>query len=197
MPMKPLLHNPTTILAALGLVSGTAGSFGLGTNYGEAPEVGVYMVFAGIWFGLVIGYGVWRWAGRSLPAAALAIAGTWLAWQAAVNIGLHMDQRWLADGVVSEPARGYVTGVVAGGIGALLTWAAAAMVVPPLRRAGSLAVVVSTGALFGLLLPSTSHYDYPAILLLPWQAGVAAAFGACLSAGRRRVDVPVLRSGLN
>ncbi len=98
-----------------------------------------------------------------------------------MNIGLHIDQRWLADGVVAEPARGYITGVVAGGIGALLTWAAAAH--GRSSRCDALrasAVVVSTGALFGLLLPSTSHYDYPAILLLPWQAGVAAAFGAML-----------------
>jgi hypothetical protein len=197
MPTKSLLHNPATILAGLGLVSGTLGSYDLGANYGEAPAVGIYMVFAGIWFGLVIGYGIWRWAGRSLPAAALAGAGTWVAWEVAINIGLHIDQRWLADGVVAEPARGFITGMVAGGIGALLTWAAAAAVAPALRHAASVGLVVATGALFGLLLPSTSHYDYPAILLLPWQAGVAAALGISLAAGWRRVDAPVLRSGLS
>ena len=80
--MKSILHHPAAILAALGLVSGTLGSFDLGTNYAEAPDLGVYMVLAGVWFGLVIGYGVWRWGNRSLAAAAVAFAGTWIAWEA-------------------------------------------------------------------------------------------------------------------
>ena len=52
--MKSILHHPAAILAALGLVSGTLGSFDLGTNYAEAPNLGVYMVLAGVWFGLDI-----------------------------------------------------------------------------------------------------------------------------------------------
>ena len=120
--------------------------------------------------------------GRSFAArrGRIAVAGTWIAWELAVNIGLQLDQRWLV-GTRRRPTRlkSYVTGFAAGGIGALLTWAGAAAIrhlrCARHRRSG---LVVSTGALFGLLLPSTSQYDYPAILLLPWQAAVAAAFGA-------------------
>ncbi len=69
-PMKSILHHPAAILAALGAVSGTLGSYGLGANVGDAPALGLYMVFAGLWFGLVIGYGLWRWGDRSLRTAA-------------------------------------------------------------------------------------------------------------------------------
>ena len=39
------------------------------------------------------------------------------------------------------------------------------------------ASVVATGALLGLLLPSTSQFDSPAILLVPWEAAVAFVLG--------------------
>ena len=89
--MKSILHHPATILAALGAASGTLGSYGLGANLGDAPELGLYMVFAGLWFGMVIGYGLWRWGDHSLGAAAAAVAATWIAWEVAVNVGLQLD----------------------------------------------------------------------------------------------------------
>jgi hypothetical protein len=191
--MKSILHHPAAILAALGLVSGTLGSFDLGTNYAEAPNLGVYMVLAGVWFGLVIGYGVWRWGNRSLASAAVAFAGTWIAWEVAVNLGLRLDQNWLVGSAIPDALKSYVTGFAAGAVGALVTWAGAAAATPALRQASTLGLVVSTGALFGLLLPSTSQYDYPAILLVPWQAAVAAAFGFCLAPAGCRFGLPCTR----
>jgi hypothetical protein len=188
-PMKSILHHPAAILAALGAVSGTLGSYGLGANVGDAPALGLYMVFAGLWFGLVIGYGLWRWGDRSLRTAGIAVAATWIAWEAAVNVGLQLDQRWLVGTAVPDGLKSYVTGFAAGGIGALLTWLGAALTTPSLRQASTAGLVVSTGALFGLLLPATNQYDYPAILLLPWQAAVAAALGLSLAAGWSRVDL--------
>ena len=187
--MKSILHHPATILAALGAVSGALGSYGLGANVGDAPALGLYMVFAGLWFGLVIGYGLWRWGDRSLRTAGIAVAATWIAWEAAVNVGLQLDQRWLVGTAVPDGLKSYVTGFAAGGIGALLTWLGAALTTPSLRQASTAGLVVSTGALFGLLLPATNQYDYPAILLLPWQAAVAAALGLSLAAGCSRVDL--------
>ena len=192
--MKSILHHPATILAALGLVTGTLGSFDLGTNYAEAPNLGVYMVLAGVWFGLVIGYGVWRWGNRSLGAAAAAFAGTWIAWEMAVNLGLRLDQNWLVGSAVPDTLKTYVTGFAAGTVGALVTWAGAAAFTPALRQPSTLGLVVATGALFGLLLPSTSQYDYPAILLVPWQAAVAAAFGFCLAPCWSRLGLPCTRT---
>jgi hypothetical protein len=191
--MKSILHHPAPILAALALVSGTLGSFDLGTNYAEAPNLGVYMVLAGVWFGLVIGYGVWRWGNRSLASAAVAFAGTWIAWEVAVNLGLRLDQNWLVGSAIPDALKSYVTGFAAGAVGALVTWAGAAAATPALRQASTLGLVVSTGALFGLLLPSTSQYDYPAILLVPWQAAVAAAFGFCLAPAGCRFGLPCTR----
>ena len=187
--MKSILHHPATILAALGAVSGTLSSYGLGANLGDAPEPGLYMVFAGLWFGLVIGYGLWRWGDHSLGAAAAAVAATWIAWEVAVNVGLQLDQRWLVGTAVPDGLKSYVTGFAAGGIGALLTWSGAAATTPTLRQASTAGLVVSTGALFGLLLPATNQYDYPAILLLPWQAAVAAALGLSLTSGWSRLDL--------
>ncbi|MEO8419740.1 MAG: hypothetical protein ABI457_00975 [Hyphomicrobium sp.] len=188
--MKSILHHPATILAALGAVSGTLGSYGLGANYGEAPELGIYMVFAGLWFGLVIGYGLWLWGDHSWGAAAIAVAATWIAWEVAVNVGLQLDQRWLVGTAVPDGLKSYVTGFAAGGVGALLTWVGAAATTPALRQVSSAGLIVSTGALFGLLLPATNQYDYPAILLLPWQIAVAAALGLSLAPAPSRLDLP-------
>ncbi len=41
-----------------------------------------------------------------------------------------------------------------------------------------------TGALFGLLLPWTNNYDNGAVLLLPWQAAVAAMIGFHMASAR-------------
>ena len=147
------------------------------------------MVFAGLWFGLVIGYGLWRWGDHSLSTAAIAVAATWIAWEAAVNVGLQLDQRWLVGTAVPDSLKSYATGFAAGAVGALLTWAGTAATTPALRQASTLGLVVSTGALFGLLLPATNQYDYPAILLLPWQAAVAAAFGLSLAPGWSRLNL--------
>ena len=95
MPMKSPLHHPATILAALGLVSGTLGSYRPRRQLRRSPRgrhlhgVRRHLVRPG---DRLRGMAVGR---SSLPAAALAVAGTWLAWEAAVNIGLHIDQRWL------------------------------------------------------------------------------------------------------
>ena len=175
-------------------MSGTLGSFDLGTNYAQAPDLGVYMVLAGVWFGLVIGYGVWQWGNHSLRAAAAAFAGTWIAWELAVNLGLRLDQNWLVGSAVPDSLKSYVTGFAAGAVGALVTWAGAAAFTPALRQPSAFGLVVSTGALFGLLLPATSQYDYPAILLVPWQAAVAAAFGFCLAPAGCRLGLPCTRT---
>ncbi len=175
--MTSILHHPATTLAGLGAISGTLGCFGLGANYGVAPEAGLYMVWAGLWFVLVAGYGVWRWGERPLTSAALVVAATWIAWEVAVNLGLMIDQHWPVDTSLPEGLKSYVTGVAAGAVGALLTWAGAAAVTPQLRQPATALLIVSTGALCGLLFPATNNYDYAAILLVPWQAATAAAIG--------------------
>lgn len=183
--MKSILHHPASILAALGGASGILGSYALGFGYGEAPRLGLYMVLSGTWFGLVVGYGVWRWGNRSWGAAATALVATWIGWELAVNLALQLDEHWLKLPAMPDALRTYVAGFAAGAVGAFVTWAGAASFTRALRRMSVAIAVVSVGALLGLLLPLTNNYDNPVILLLPWQIAVAAALGLALIPGAK------------
>jgi hypothetical protein len=175
--MTSRLQHPVLILAALGAVSGTLSTTFLGAGFGEAPDPGVYMVLAGLWFGLVIGFAVWRWGKTSWVAAATAVLVTWIGWEAAVNIALQIDRPWPEAISISSIYKSYLAGFVAGAVGAAVTWAGAAARVSSLRRVSAAATIVATGALFGLLLPTTNHFDSGLVLLLPWQVAVAAMIG--------------------
>ncbi len=59
--MTSKVQHPALILSPLAILSGILGTFALGFGYGEAPHLGLHMVLTGVWFGLVVGYGVWRW----------------------------------------------------------------------------------------------------------------------------------------
>lgn len=182
--MKRIEQHPVLSLATLGIVSGWLGTYALGLGFGVAPAIGVYMILSGIWFGLVVGFGVWAWGQRSWTAAAVALAATWIGWEVAVNLALQLDENWLKGAAIPDVLRSYMIGFVAGAVGALLVWVGAALFTPALQRVSTAAMVVATGAAFGLLLPWTSNYDNPAILLLPWQAGVAAVLGFGLAPSR-------------
>jgi hypothetical protein len=181
MDMNSKLNHPTVILGALGAASGFLGTFGLGVGFGEAPHPGAHMILAGVWFGLVIGYGVWKWGNRSRAAAAIAFIGTWVAWELAVNLALQLDSNWLKATTIPETLRMHVSGFLAGALGAVVTWAGAACRTPKLAQLSTALVFASIGALFGLLLPLTNNYDSPAVLLLPWETAIAAMLGASLT----------------
>jgi len=182
--MKSIEQHPVLSLAALGILSGFLGTFALGFGFGEAPNPGIYMILTGLWFGLVVGFGVWTWGERSWTAAAAALAATWVAWEVAVNLALQLEGSWLEAALLPDAARSYASGLAAGAVGALLVWGGAALVAPVLQRLSTAVLVVATGALLGLLMPLTNHYDSPAILLVPWQVGVAAALGLGLAGAR-------------
>ncbi len=179
--MKSITLHPGFVLAALGAASGILGTFALGLGYGDAPSLGLYMVLAGTWFGLVIAFGVWRWGNRSWGAAASALVATWIGWEAAVNLALQLDQNWLKSAAMPDALRTFLPGFAAGAVGAFFTWAGAASSTPALRRMSIPLAAVSVGAMLGLLLPLTSNYDNPVILLLPWQAAIAAVLGLGLA----------------
>lgn len=182
--MTAHLQHPALILAALGAISGVLGTTFLGFGYGDAPHPGIYMVLTGVWFGLVIGFAVWRWGNRSWAAVATAILATWIGWEAAVNLALQLDGPWLATAPITAASKYYLSGFAAGAVGAFVTWAGAATFTPALRRGRAAAMIVLTGALFGLLLPLTNNYDNGAVLLLPWQAAVAAMIGFHMAPAR-------------
>ena len=175
--MNSILHHPALILASLGVVSGTLGTYMPGPGFGDAPHLGFYMLLSGVWFGLVVGFGVWQWGNRSCVAAAAALAATWAGWQLAVNLAMQLNERWLEVALIPEALRMYVSGFAAGGVGAFTTLAGVAVFTPRLRQTLVPVGVVATGALLGLLLPFTNHYDSAAILLVPWQTAIAAILG--------------------
>jgi hypothetical protein len=176
--------HPAIVLAVLAAASGTLGSHVHGGGYGEAPGVGIYMVLAGVWFGLVVAFGLWRWGNTSWSAAALAFSATWLGWELAVNFAMHLEEHWLKSIPIAKQSRMYVSGCLAGAVGALATWAGAAASTRALRRPSVPASIVVAGAALGLLLPISNDYDSPAILLVPWQIAVASLLGVGLGRSR-------------
>ncbi len=174
--MKFDLQHPAVILAGLAAVSATLGTFFQDLGYGVAPDLGLYMVATGVWFGLVVGFGVWRWGNHSWIAAAMALVATWVGWELAVNLALQLEERWLK-GWLPAALTIYISGFAAGAVGALSTWAGAAAFIHALRRTSVMVGLIATGAALGLLLPFTNNYDHGIILLLPWQTAIAALLG--------------------
>ncbi len=141
-------------------MSGILGSYALGFGYGEAPRLGLYMVLSGLWFGLVVGFGVWQWGSRSWAAAATALVATWIGWELAVNLALQLDEHFRL-ATMPDALRSYVPGFAAGAVGAFVTWAGAASFTHALRRTSVAVAVVSAGALLGLLLPLDQQLRQP------------------------------------
>lgn len=187
--MSPLLERPIVLLAILAAVSAVVGSTLIGDNYGAAPSPGLYMVLTGLWFGLVIGFAVWRWAERTFTAFTTGVAITWIGWEAAVNVAVQIDGPALQGTAVPHSVSIYLAGFVAGAVGALITWAAVALYAVQLRRGAVIATFLGTGALFGLLLPATNTFDTGLVLLVPWQVAIAAVIGLNLvPESTRRLD---------
>jgi hypothetical protein len=157
--------------------SAVLGSFLIGGNYGATPSPGLYMVLTGLWFGLVIGFAVWRWAERTFAAFLAAVVITWLGWEAAVNVAVQLDGPALEGTAIPHGVWMYIAGFAAGAVGAFMTWLAVALYAQPMRRASLVAAVVATGALLGLLLPPTNTFDTGLVLLVPWQVAIAVVIG--------------------
>jgi len=174
---KALARQPAPVLAALGAVSGLLSAYIPGPaaliDAGGPPQFGIYMALAGIWFGLVIGFGLWRSGHRSAIALATAVLTTWIGWELAVNIAMQIAGPAGPDAVSAY----YVAGMISGAVGALLTYAAASPWVPAFRRLWPGAQMTAAGAILGLLLPWATGDDLPIVLFVPWQAALAGLFG--------------------
>jgi hypothetical protein len=169
--------HPVPVLAVLSAISASLGATIVGAGYGNAPNPGIYMVLTGLWFGAVMGFAVWRWAEASLSASAITLLVTWFAWEAAVNVAIQIDQPWPDAIEIAKVYKSYLTGVIAGAVGAFVTWIGIALNVETLRRSSVAAEVTVTGALFGLLFPAVDYFDSGLVLLLPWQTAVAMVIG--------------------
>jgi hypothetical protein len=179
--MRTIDRGPPLTLAACGAVSGLLGSVFMGPSIGEAPGLGIFMILTGVWFALVVAYGVWDWGGREPRAAALAAVVTWIGWQLAVNLAVQLDQHWLQAIGISEGAALAWSGVAAGALGASVTWAGVAVAVPALREPSEAIPFVAVGAICGALLAASNNLDYPAVLFVPWQAAIGYMLGVALA----------------
>lgn len=176
-PMTRYDRHPVLVLATLGAGSGSLGATVMGSGFGDAPNPGAYMVLTGLWFGFVVGFAVWRWGRASLGASMMAVLVTWIAWEAAVNLAILIDRPPTGTVDIAPAYRAYLTGVLAGAVGASITWAGAAFAVPALWRRSVAATVTATGALLGLLYPAVNYFDTGLVLLVPWQAAVVTVLG--------------------
>jgi hypothetical protein len=185
LPSIGAARHPVPVLGLLGACSGVMSTFVPGAGIEAMPSgLGLFMVMAGIWFGLVAGFGVWRFAGSSLAAAAAVVAATWIAWEVAVNLATQITDYSLKMSALTEKQRHYLAGFVAGAVGAALTCAGGGLFSAALRRRAAMAGVGAAGAMLGLLLPWSISSDHPSILFVPWQAGVAATLGYFLARER-------------
>lgn len=182
--MSVFESRPALALGSLGALSGCIGAIAIGPNFGAAPGPGLYLTFVGVWFAVVIAIAVWRYGDRSPAAVALAATATWIAWQAAVNVAMLIDP--LVSGMSST------AGVIAGAVGALVTWGGVAAALPQLRSRSLAWPIVAAGAVMGALLPLTNTFDSGVALLVPWQSAVAAMIGAGIARARSR-DGELLR----
>jgi hypothetical protein len=177
-PSARFLQHPTGLLAMLGAMSGAMSALVPGFAIEGMPSsLGLFMVMAGVWFGLVVAIGVWRFVGVGPAAAVAVLVSTWIAWEVAVNLAMQISEYSLKISALPDTPRYYLAGFAAGAVGASLTWAGAAWFCPALRPGIVAACIATAGALLGLLLPWSMSGDYPAILFVPWQAGVAATLG--------------------
>ena len=185
LPSVRFIQHPAPLLALLGALSGIMSTFVPGSAIEGLPaSLGLFMVLAGVWFGLVVAFGVWRFAAGSLAAVVAVMATAWIAWEVAVNLAMQISEYTLKITALPDTPRYYLAGLVAGAVGAALTWAGAALFVATLRTRTRAASITAVGAALGLLLPWSMSADYPAILFVPWQMGVAATLGVFL--GRER-----------
>jgi hypothetical protein len=135
-------------------------------------------IVAGLVFGILVGglLGILGLASNGI--AVLYAAASTVSYFVAVNLAL----------ILIDPLESiWLTGVIAGLVGAACLTAAAALLLPVARRGRPCALMVAVGALLGALLVVPLQSDSESLVLwfalfVPWQAGYAAAFATALPA---------------
>ena len=172
-------------MAALGLLSGLVSAIWGQSFELEAlqPLAKVFLLapgtlLIGFAFAVAAGTGMTLWARVWLAAIVVPLTAMY-AWSAAIHTAIRL-QRNTGDDVYLLAA-----GLGAGAVGAGLTHLGCALVAPPLRRAGSVAMTCAAGALAGLLFfAGERKLVDERLLFLVWQPAVAFCIGWGLRAPR-------------
>ncbi|KAB2912180.1 MAG: hypothetical protein F9K29_20250 [Hyphomicrobiaceae bacterium] len=173
--------RPAAAMAGLGLISGILSAI-VGFNFGlPALEpvaafffFGAEMLPIGFFFGAVVTFGVWFWAGESKAAPLLFLTTMW-AWSAAVHTALRLHKFGGGDAV---PATLIVASIAAGIVGAGLTQLGAAVLAPGLRGPLRFALTCAVGGVAGLMLYLGEMKIVDSrMLFVVWQPAVAYCLG--------------------
>jgi hypothetical protein len=190
LPRPPARARAIAVMAGVGALTGLVSSLPspLPDLRLEDPEILINAdgipLHAGIAFGAGLAVMLWLWANRDIRKCLLAMALTLMGWLAAVNTANDMMSAVVGSelfGTVegakaSREMLGWIlAGLVGGAIGAGLTAFGSGVAARAIRRPKAWGLIVVTGALFGLLLYPAASLDVIAVLLVPWQAAVAAA----------------------
>lgn len=152
-----------------------------------------------LWFGLVLCAGVALWSSRRLFVLAVVLIATFVAWQAAVETTLRIEDQierqivsltppngTLSSLNLNSPGINYVwglCGMVGGMIGSAIVVFGIAAVLKGFRKSNCWAPVIVFGTIAGFFLefaevPAASglfvHIDSTLPVFLVWQVGVAA-----------------------
>jgi hypothetical protein len=148
---------------------------------------------AGLAFGAGVALIVWLWASREPGKCLLALVLTLVGWIAAVNTAndvliLTVSSELFGTETGAKESREMLGlllgGLAAGAVGAGLTAFGAGIAAESVRRSGAWGPIVGAGAVFGSLLYPAVINETIALLLVPWQAAVAAALANALTLPR-------------
>ena len=199
LPRPPPTARAVTIMAGVGILTGLISSLPspLPDLRLDDPELLINAegipLHAGVAFGAGVALMLWLWANRDPGKCLLAMALTIMGWLAAVNTANDVMQVVVSSNLFGTVAGakanreivGWVlAGVIGGAIGAGLTAFGAGIAAQAIRRPEAWGVIVGVGALYGLLLYPAASLDQIVLLVVPWQAAVAATIAYGLTRPR-------------
>jgi len=190
LPRPPLAARAVAIMAGVGVLTGLISSVPSPLPEMRLEDTGVLInaevvpLHAGIVFGAAIAMLLWLWVNRDPAKCLLAMALVLIGWLAAVNTANDVFQAIVGSDLFGtiqgakanrEVMGLLLAGLSGGAIGAGLTAFGCGIPAEAIRRSQNWILIVVVGALVGLLLYPAAEFDVLALLLVPWQAAVAAA----------------------
>jgi len=148
---------------------------------------------AGIAFGAMLAGITWLWLTRDLVKCLLVFAFGLIAWLVAVNTASEVFSIVVSSELFgttpgakdNREILGLLLGGLAGGAaGSGLVTFGVGFAAPSMRRLQPALPIVTTGTVLGLLLYPAADLDVLPLLLVPWQALVAAAIAYVLTLPR-------------